>query len=155
MRYNRRTTWEQMFYIKEKWGMRVKKNTTFEKVFSELGLSQMHYEDIGVLVKTEEEMNNFMANYWIEKDKQFESINAYRDDKINCNQMDYETFNNIYEMNKVAALESLFWHKVHKSHVKMLEKRLTSSKLDMRKVYDWQQENKKCRLLGLVLQTTY
>jgi hypothetical protein len=52
-------------------------------------------------------------------------------------------------------LQGLFWHKVHKGHVKMLEKRFKSGTLDLRQLYDWQQENKKYRLLRLVLSTTY
>jgi hypothetical protein len=146
-----------LFYIKLKWGMRMQKDlTTLEETFKALGLSEMHHEDMTVLVKSGEEMNDFMSNYWIEQDKQFESINAYRDSKINCNQMDYETFKDIYlEKDKVAALEGLFWHKVHKSHVRMLEKRFTSGTLDLKQVYDWHKENKKSRLLGLVLSTAY
>jgi hypothetical protein len=138
-----------------KWGMRMKRSLTLEEVFMGLGLSDMHLEDMTVLVRSTEEMNDFMANYWLEKDKQFESINSYRDNKINCNQMDYETFKNIYEKNKIASLEGLFWHKVHKSHVRMLEKRFSRGTLDLKQVYDWQKENKKSRLLGLVLSTAY
>jgi hypothetical protein len=136
--------------------MRMQKDLTLEEVFVGLGLSQLHQEDMTVLVRSDEEMSDFMINYWIEQDKQFESINSYRDDKINRNQMDFETFKDIYlEKDKVAALEGLFWHKVHKSHVKMLEKRFSSGTLDLKQTYDWQKENKKSRLLGLVLSTAY
>jgi hypothetical protein len=145
-----------VFYTKRKWGMRMQKDLTLEEVFVGLGLSQLHQEDMTVLVRSDEEMSDFMINYWIEQDKQFESINSYRDDKINRNQMDFETFKDIYlEKDKVAALEGLFWHKVHKSHVKMLEKRFSSGTLDLKQTYDWQKENKKSRLLGLVLSTAY
>jgi hypothetical protein len=144
-----------VFYTKRKWGMRMQKDLTLEEVFVGLGLSQLHQEDMTVLVRSDEEMSDFMTNYWIEQDKQFESINSYRDDKINRNQMDFETFKDIYGENKVAALQGLFWHKVHKGHVKMLEKRFKSGTLDLRQLYDWQQENKKYRMLRLVLSTTY
>jgi hypothetical protein len=127
-----------------------------KEVFVELGLSEMHMEDMSVLVNTEAEMNDFMNNYWIEKDMQFESIHTYRDNKIAQNPVEFDTFKEKYQKgHKVAALEGLFWHKVHKTHVKMLEKRFTSGTLDLKKVYDWQKKNKKCRMLGLVLQTTY
>jgi hypothetical protein len=144
-----------VFYTKRTWGMRMQKDLTLEEVFVGLGLSQLHHEDMTVLVTSGKEMDDFMTNYWIEQDKQFDSINSYRDDKINRNQMDFETFKDVYDKNKVAALEGLFWHNVHKSHVRMLEKRFKSGTLDLRQLYDWQQENKKYRLLRLVLSTTY
>jgi hypothetical protein len=134
----------------------MKKEITLRETFVGLGLSEMHQEDMSVLVRSGSEMDDFMANYWTEKDKQFEAVNAYRDSKTDRNKMEFETFMSIYEVNgKVEALESLYLHKVHKGHVKMLEKRFKSGTLDFRKVYDWHKENKKSRLLGLVLQTTY
>lgn len=144
-----------MFYTKSKWGMNVAK-LNVEEMLGELGLSQMHVEDMSVLIKTGVEMDDFMDNYWIEKDKQFESINAYRNNKMTNNPITYEAFERLYTAgDKAIALESLFWHRVHENHVKMLEKRVVSGTLDIKKVYDWQIDNKKSRLLGLVLQTTY
>lgn len=150
---------EQEFDNKKKWGMNVVK-LNVEEMLGELGLSQMHMEDMSVLVTTGVEMDDFMDNYWIEywieKDMQFESINAYRANKIDQHPMTYEAFKKLYkDGDKFTALESLFWHKVHSGHVKALERRFVSKTLDLRQVYDWQKENKESRLLGLVLQTTY
>jgi hypothetical protein len=134
----------------------MKKDFTIGETIIGLGLSGMHQEDMSVLIKSKEDIEDFMVNYWTEKDKQFEAVNAYRDNKTDRNKMEFETFKCMYESNdKVRALESLYLHKVHKGHVKALEKRFTSRTLDIRKVYDWHEENKKSRLLGLVLQTTY
>jgi hypothetical protein len=139
-----------------KWGMRMQKDLTLEEVFEELGLTELHRGDMSVLVESSEEMNDFMVNYWTEKDKQFESINKYRADKISRSSISYKVFEAMYlENKKVAALEGLFLHKVHHNHVDMLEDRFKSGTLDLRKVYDWHKKNKKSRLLGLVLQTTY
>jgi t-SNARE complex subunit (syntaxin) len=130
--------------------------TNIEVALSKLGLSELHMGDMTVLVKTETDLQDFMDNYWIKKDMQFESINAFRADKIKNNPVSYESFKEKYlSENKAISLESLFFHKIHNNHVKMLEKRFESGTLNLKKLYDWYVANTKCRMLSLVLETNY
>lgn len=138
--------------------MTVAEKTNVELALGKLGLSQMHYDDMTVLVKTEADLQEFMDYYWIKRDMQFESINAYRADKIKNNPVSFETFKEKYlnlSENKAISLESCFWHKVHNNHVKMLEQRFASGTLNLKKLYDWHIDNTKCRMLSLVLETAY
>lgn len=96
-----------------------------------------------------DEIKYFYEYYWEGPDKQFFALANYRGYKLEQDQVTYTEFEAEFNINKQAALERLFKHKVVLSDIDELDSLLKSG-ISLFDVYQEHMQNRKLHLLRII-----
>lgn len=89
-----------------------------------------------IIIKSRQEYQDFVNNYWEGMDRQFFSLMSFREKKMLKRNFTYKEFLVLYYMDKIEALERLFLHPVEPTGVKLLEEKIFKNKISLRVLHD-------------------
>lgn len=107
------------------------------------------FDDLCLLIKTEEDLREFESIYNSESEIMF-AISEYRSIKVERNKMPYEDFAVAFVNDSKKTLEHVFQHPVTQDDLDKLRERL-NDRLSLHSFYMMQQKNPELRMLRLIL----
>lgn len=90
---------------------------------------------LNFLIKSEDDLNSFLNNYWTNRNNQVTALVRFWQYKLHERNMQLDEFLNLYQTNPVNGLEELFLEKFYQSDVDELESQITAGKLTLERLY--------------------
>lgn len=106
-----------------------------QAVLGSLNLAIGVHERLNYLTQSEDDLKDFMSNYWKGRNNQVTALSKFHQYKLNERNMQYGEFENLYQVDTLNALEQLFMHPVYDVDVEKLEKETAAGRISLELLY--------------------
>lgn len=125
------------------------------KYLNDLNLAKGVHRGMDFLVKNQNDLNDFMEKFWIDRNNQVTSWSNYRQFKLQQRDMQLDEFLNLYQSNPIKALENLFMQIVYLSDVNELEKEMVAERLTLERLYHLHKDKPEQRMKYFMRRSRY
>lgn len=112
-----------------------------------LELNKYNYNLLNFLIESEEDVENFIQNFWTGKNQQFFSVRKFRKYKMDLHNLSFEDFEKQYIVNPKEALEKLFQHPVTRQDCVMVKQAISIGEFTLEELYKRVKDNPELSLL--------
>jgi hypothetical protein len=118
---------------------------------NQLGLTKHNYNFALTLIKTTEELTDFMDNFWTSKGNQIFALLSFREQKIKNQTITQNEFVEQFSTDRKAALENLFLHSIDEFDLAILDQKIHNNEVTPESIYQFHIEQPTLKFARFIL----